>query len=284
MITSLSQIAVITNLTFREAWRRKLAWIALGLGGAFAALFGLGYYFICLETHERAGSPQIANAIIMEASGMYLSAGLYVVNFLIVMLTVLTAVGVISSEIVSGTIHTIAAKPIRRFEILIGKWVGLAVMMSVYTVTMATVLMLLLLLVSGYGTAQPILVIAIMVLEGLAVLSVTLLGSTLFGTLTNGVLVFMLYGVAFIGGWVEQIGVLVKSQTAKDLGILSSLFMPSEALWRFASSLIQAPGSGPSFTALTNVSVPSPAFVLYGIVYVVALLLAAMVAFTRRDI
>ncbi len=283
MINSFRQIGVITNLTFREARRRRLVWIALGLGGAFVLLFALGYYSICQEVYARTDSPVMAIRIITQASAMYLSAGLYVINFLVVMLTVLTAVGIISSEIASGTIHTIAAKPIRRIEILIGKWIGLAVMLIVYIVLMAGALILSLLLISGYQTNNPIPALGVMILEGLAVLSATILGSTLLSTLANGVTIFMLYGVAFVGGWVEQIGAILQSQTAKDLGIASSLLMPSEALWRYAASLLNPRDAGPSFTPFTNVSTPTPAFLIYAVVYIVGLLIASMIAFSRRD-
>ena len=58
---SLHQIGVITRLTFREAQRRKLLWIGLGLGIAFIALFAIGYYFAWKDYTENAqgivGSP-----------------------------------------------------------------------------------------------------------------------------------------------------------------------------------------------------------------------------------
>jgi len=283
MMTSIHQIAVITDLTFREARRRRLVWIALGLGGAFVILFSLGYAAICDEVYAQAGSPTIGKAIIEEASGIYLSAGLYAINFLVIMLTVLTSVGAISSEIASGTIHTLAAKPIRRHEILLGKWIGLAVMLAIYIVLMSSAMMLALLLISGFAAPNPVPAIAILILEGLAVLSVTLLGSAIFSTLANGVVIFMLYGLAFVGGWVEQIGVMLRSQTAKDLGIVSSLLMPSEALWRYAASLLQPGGLGADVTPFSNVSTPTPAFLIYAGIYVVVMLVASMVAFSRRD-
>ena len=37
--------------------------------------------------------------------------------------------------------------------------------------------------------------------------------------MTNGVMLFMLYGVAFIGAWVEQIGSLLQSRAAVRVGI-----------------------------------------------------------------
>ena len=37
-------IWMISRLTLREAWRRRLLWIAAGLGLAFLILFGIGFW------------------------------------------------------------------------------------------------------------------------------------------------------------------------------------------------------------------------------------------------
>ena len=36
-------VLTITNLTFREAWRKKIFWLALVLGVAFLILFAIGF-------------------------------------------------------------------------------------------------------------------------------------------------------------------------------------------------------------------------------------------------
>ncbi|MBN1310559.1 MAG: ABC transporter permease [Anaerolineae bacterium] len=282
MIQSLHQIGVITRLTFREAQRRRLLWIGLGLGGAFVILFALGFYFIYQDTVQHVSESYRSEAM-RQASAMLLTAGMYVINFLIVMITVLTSVGSISSEISSNTIHAIASKPIRRWEIVMGKWLGFATMITIYTVLMSLALMGVVLIIGGYVPPKPLAALLILVLEGLAVLSVTLFGSTLLSTLANGVVVFMLYGVAFIGGWVEQIGVIVNSQVARDLGIASSLLLPGEALWRLAASCLQPPGLMGSITPFAVASQPTQAFVVYSLFYTLGLLLLGMWTLSQRD-
>jgi Cu-processing system permease protein len=277
VIASFHQIGVITRLTFREAQRRRLLWIALGLGGAFVVVFALGFFFIFRD------SLQDLDQVGAQTASVLLTAGLYVINFLVVMITVLTAVGAISSEISSNTIHAIASKPIRRWEIVLGKWLALATMISAYVLLMSLSLMGVVAAISGFVPPQPLNALLILVLEGLAVLSMTILGSTLFSTLANGVIVFMLYGVAFVGGWVEQIGVIVNSQVASDLGIASSLLMPSEALWRLAVSYLQPPGLMGSITPFAVSSQPTPAFVVYSILYTFALLGGGMWVLSHKD-
>jgi ABC-type transport system involved in multi-copper enzyme maturation permease subunit len=252
------------------------------MGLAFVALFSTGFYF-AYEDYSRSSS------LVMRAGSelfvnTFMMAGLYVVNFLVVMVTVLTSVGAVSSEIDSGTIHAIAAKPIRRWEIVLGKWIGLAVMLAIYTTLMASGVMLAVFLITGYVAPNWLGAISILILESLATLSLTLLGSALLSTLANGVVAFMLYGVAFVGGWVEQIGALMESDTAQNLGIASGLLMPSEALWRYAASLMQPRNPlAMGVTPFSIISQPTPAFVIYAIIYTLGLLLLTIWAFSRRD-
>ena len=47
-------------------------------------------------------------------------------------------------------------------------------------------------------------------LQALIILSITIAGGTRLSTLANGVLAFTLYAIAFLGGWVELVIVVVK--------------------------------------------------------------------------
>jgi hypothetical protein len=107
----------------------------------------------------------------------------------------------------------------------------------------------------------------------------------MLSTLANGVLVFGMYGIAFLGGWIEQFGSFVQNQTAINIGIISSLVIPSEALWKRAayemqSPLVQALG----FSPFTSGSVPSLLMVVYAIFYAAMALLLAIRQFHRRDL
>jgi ABC-type transport system involved in multi-copper enzyme maturation permease subunit len=274
---------MLARLTLREAWRRRLLWIAGGMGLVFLTLFGLGFW-AAYRDMTRDLDPQ--GPIVQGFTNSFMLAGLYAVNFLIVMTTVLTTVGSISQEISSNTIHAIAAKPMRRWEVFLGKWLGHALMLAGYVVAMVLGVFLVTFLTAGYTPPHPLEGLGLLLLEGLVLLSVSLLGSTSLSTLANGVLVFMLYGVAFVGAWTEQIGSILDSQTAVDLGILSSLLLPSEALWRRAAHAMQSSltraysGAGPFGTG----SVPSKWFILYAGLYVLVMVALAMRAFARRDL
>ena len=98
----------------------------------------------------------------------------------------------------------------------------------------------------------------------------------------------MLYGLAFIGSWVEQIGSVFESEAAVRVGIVTSLIMPVETIWRRAAHLMQPSVAGLDIdnfmTPFGAISVPSPAMVGYAIAYAIVALLLAMRAFSRRDL
>lgn len=282
-------IFIMAGLTFQEARRKKLAWVALGLGAAFLALFAVGLHFILQEITEsslRSGMTEAALRVeLTQASGLLLIMGLFVINFLIVMMTALTSTGTLSGEITSHTIQTIATKPLPRRNIVVGKWLGHGLMIVLYITFMFSGLTLVTYIMSGYTPPNFWAGLALLILEGLIVLSLAIFGGTFLSTLANGVLVFMLYGLAFIGSWVEQIGAAMESETAVQIGIIASLIMPSETMWRMVSELLQPPLlRGLGFTPFTIFSKPSNAMVIYAIIYMAALLAGALYQFERRDL
>ena len=283
-------ILTITNLTFREAWRKKIFWLALVLGVAFLILFAIGFYFILIEVTQNSRSAltrgtAFVNILRNEISGVFLILGLFAINFLIVMMSALTSVDSISGEISSHTIQTIASKPLRRWEIISGKLLGQTIMLIGYVLFMAGGLILEVYLMTGYLPPNILLGLGLMILEGLIVFSITAVGGTYLSTLANGVLVFMLYGMAFAGSWVEQIGAALESETAILVGIIASLIMPTEAIWRLASDLMQ-----PVLIRKTEMSLivlyskPSPAMMVYACIYIVVLVALALRQFSKRDL
>ncbi|MCL5951677.1 MAG: ABC transporter permease [Chloroflexi bacterium] len=281
---------VMARLTFLEAIRRRILLAALVLGIAFLSLYGVGFYVM---RDMRNGALLQTNgpdaALIGTAFNSFLSlAGLYGVNFLAIAMAALLSADTLAGEIGSGTIQAIVTKPIRRAEIVLGKWLGFAGLLALYLALMAGGVMAIAYAGAGYVVPNPLAGVVLIYLETLLVMTVTLAFSSMLPTLATGGVIFGLYGVAFIGGWVEQFGALVRNQAAVDVGIISSLLIPSEALWRRAAfemtpAVAQAFGvvvSGP----FISISIPSPLMVEYGLLYLVVALLIAVRQFSRRDL
>ena len=277
-------IIILARLTFLEAVRRKIALAAFLLGLAFLVLYGVGLYYI--RATIPGGGPA-DNLIREQIFSFLLMAGLYAVNFLSIAMGALLAADTLAGEIGSGVIQTVAARPIRRAEIVLGKWLGFAALLAAYLLFMVGGTMGLIYAQTGYVAPQVPLGLSILYLECLLVMSVTLALSSRISTLATGGAIFGLYGLAFIGGWVEQIGAIFRNPTAVNIGVISSLLLPSEALLRRASFVMTPPlaqtlglGGGP----LVVVSVPSPLMVAYGVVYLLLALGIAIRQFGGRDL
>ena len=277
-------VFVIARLTFREASRRRILLAAALFGLLFLVIYALGLSQIQKEIATQA-RPMPA-LVASQVFNFILMAGLYVVNFLSIVMAVLTSVDTLSGEISSGTIQTLVSKPIRRWEIVLGKWLGFAGMLTLYLVLMAGGVMLVANLTLGYMPPNAFRGLVLMWLNLILLLGVTFLGGTFLSTLANGVLVFGLYGIAFIGGWIEQFGSFLENQTAVDIGVICSLILPVEALWKLAAYEMQSPIAGAlgNFSPFSTQSVPSPLMVGYAILYAMVALAFAVKQFGRRDL
>ncbi len=272
---------IMAGVTFREAARKRVLWMALAAGLAFLALFGTGLHFQMKDFASR----DISLAIRVGARNAMLVAGLYAVDLLTVVMTVLTSVDTLSGEIASGTIHAVATKPIHRWQLLLGKWLGFIAMLAAYIVLMVGGTAAVAHFISGAEVHHLVRGMLLIWMESALLLSVTLLCGTSLSTLTNGVVVLGFHGLAFIGGWIEQAGALTHTPRAVTVGIVASLIMPSETLWRRAVSEMQSPLlSAIAMSPFSNVSVPSVAMVAYAAVYLLAALGLAMYRFGRRDL
>lgn len=88
--------------------------------------------------------------------------------------------------------------------------------------------------------------------------------ATYFSTLTAGVLTLGLHCLAFLGGWIEQLGAITQTHRAVTVGVIASVLMPSEALWRRAAFEMQSPlANAMRISPFSSLSVPSTAMVLY---------------------
>ena len=281
---------VIARLTFQEAFQRRVIWGVAILSLIFVVLYVFGYRlfvddFQSLEAQQGPGASSPISNYEIAASAMVL-LGLYTVNFLAGIMTIFAAVGAISSEIESGTLHAIVPKPIGRWEILLGKYLGFAGMLIVYIVLMVGSVVATSRIVGNYMPPNVIQGTLLIILVSMILLSLTVFGSTLFSTVANGVVVFMLYGMAVTGGLVEQIGTGLNNDTMVNIGIATSILVPSDSMWRLASYVVQ-PSLAISFAGpnpLGTTVPPSSFAVEYAIVYCLALLGTAMLVFRRRDL
>jgi len=88
-----------------------------------------------------------------------------------------------------------------------------------------------------------------------------------------------------MGGWLEQMSGFTQSARLATVGVVTSLIMPSEAIWRRAEFDMQTPlAAALPFSPFATVSIPSTTMIDYAAVYLVVALLMGVYHFQRRDL
>lgn len=275
---------LFARITLREAVRKKMILAVLLLSAIFAGMYAFGYF----KFHESFISRPLtrgSGALGYEAAaGIMVIMGFYVVNFLAGVMAIFGAVGAISAEIETSTFHAVLPKPVRRWEVILGKWLGFAVMLALYVLLMTGAVLLSAWSIGRYLPPNVPGAIMLIVLVSWLLLALTILGSTILSTITNGIVVFMLYGIGLTGGLVEQIGALLNNEVLKTMAIVASLAVPSDIIYKKAAVLMWPPGAPSVPTPFTPAVPPSNAMVLYAVLYGVVAIGGAMLIFRRRDL
>jgi Cu-processing system permease protein len=276
-------VLAIAVLTMRELVHRKLAWVMLVMGALFLGVFGLGIWFI----NRELDSGMVGLVTRTPILAMLTTAGLYVGQFLVLALAVVASVDTLPGEIASGTIQTVASKPVRRSAIVLGKFLGHAVVVALFAAAIASGVVGLVGAVADYRPPQFLLPLGLIVLEGWVVLGLTYALGAITGTLASGLGVFMLYALALVGSWIERIGSLAGNTSAQYLGIAASLAMPTEAVWQRAASELLPPlvrSTIGLISPFTSANPPSDWMLVYAVLYAAVCLLVAVKVFERRDL
>lgn len=279
-------VIILAKSTFREAIRRRILLAGFALGISFLAIYSIGLHFILIQVSRVAlDSAPGQNVVNVESQNTFLMAGLYAITFLSIAMAALLGADTLAGEINSGTIQTIATKPIRRADVVLGKWLGFAILLALYQLLMSGGAVLSMFIQAHYIPDHLLNGLGLIYLEALIVMTITLMCSAFFSALATGGIVFGLYGLAFIGGWIEQIGAVLHNSTAVQIGIITSLIIPSESLWRRAAYEMQTPLAGVlGISPFGASSVPSPLMVVYAVFYLGVTLTFAIRIFQKRDL
>jgi ABC-type transport system involved in multi-copper enzyme maturation permease subunit len=275
---------LIARLTWLETRRRRIALAALILGLLFVAVFATAIYF-GFRLQDSIGD---VNAVERRVAATVLTvAGLYVVNFLVTAVAILLPIDSLSGEIGSGVIQTLASKPVDRAAIVVGKWLAYLAMTAAYLALLGGGVVLSMRWFADYTAPVVLLPMSLMLLGAAVMLSITIAGGVRLSTITNGIVAFGLYGVAFIAGWMEQILSLsfFQSTTARYVGTVVSLLNPADAMWRRAAYEMQ-PVTAVIFQAgpFGVASVPSAAMIAWAAAFVLGVLAFAAWQFRRRPL
>jgi Cu-processing system permease protein len=271
----------IMQLTFLEMRRRRIVLAALVCGAGCLVIFATAIYLL-QNVHHPVHQSLLQARIILQVETL---AGLYAVNLMTVTVAVMLPVDAISGEIVTGVMQTVASKPVRRAQIVLGKWLVYWLMIAAYNIAMVLGVVLAMRLFTGFAQPHVPVAVGLMILQGTVLLSVVIAGGARLTTIANGMIAFGFYSVAVVGGWIEQIGVMMGDSDARYIGTAISLVSPTDALWRRAVYLLQPPVMAQvSMTPFSPASVPSVAMIWWAAAFAVGALALAAIWFEKRSL
>jgi len=194
-----TQVLTIARLTILEASRRKLL-LALGI---------LTVVVIVLTSWGFSRLPTMSGVTPAEvrlASSQLTILVAFMFSGVLALGSTLVAAPSIASDIESGIALAILPRPIRRSQLLMGKWLGLALLVTVYAAGSGLLELLGIWLATGYTPPSPLAALSFVAAEGIVLMTLALLLSTRLAPMTGGVIALVLFFVAWIGGIALAIG------------------------------------------------------------------------------
>jgi len=251
------RVGAIALNTFREAIRNRILYLLL----VFAVTMISFAQILSLLT---VGSEE---KIIKDF-------GLASIDVFGVLTAVFIGIGLVSREIERRTVYTILAKPIHRFEFVLGKFAGLALTLLVNTAVMAAWFFLVLLL---EGMFDPRLGLAILLLffQFLLVTAIAVLFSCLSTPILSSVLTLALYVVGHLLWSLDLLQRRLHSVAATAVCRVLYYVLPNLGNFDIKGEVVHGLAIDPS-----RIAWAAAYLVLYG----TAILATACAAFERKEL
>ncbi|MBA2680200.1 MAG: ABC transporter permease subunit [Ktedonobacteraceae bacterium] len=286
-------LLLITRFTLQEALRRKLFLAMLILGLLLLWLFA----FSLQKSVEglTAAHPATSSINILLLSVALTLPAMWIVFMLSSILTILFTIGMISNEVDAGTLVLIVPKPLRRGEIVVGKWLGHALIVCLYTTLLFLAFAGAIDWQTGYLPDQLWPALGILLLSMLTLLGLTTLGSALFPTAVNGAIALVLFLAAPIMSIVEAVQIDTPSRALQNIATSIDLILPANAFWHTtafyltpseAFLLVQGLSDRSASNPIPFMSPQplAPAMLIWGVLYILILPALAALHFSRRDL
>jgi hypothetical protein len=284
---NVSSILIIARLTLREAFRRKLLWALVGLTVLIVGLTWWGFSRIA-EVSPVTGPVEmlgVSQVLVMLA---------FMFSFVLAMTAVFAASPAIGPEIENGLLLAMLARPIRRSEVLLGRWVGLGVVLVVYALVAGYLELAAVDIATGYLPSQPLMAPLYLAAETLVLLTLALLFSTRIASVAGGAMAVVGYGLAWMAGVLEGVGQAFNSDVLRVAGNLARLILPSDVLWRGCAGALTPGTDVLRGGGVANVdlyrfspfsgSAPSLEWLIWSVVWIVGALALGSWLLRRREV
>jgi ABC-2 type transport system permease protein len=274
----------IAALTIREAARRRLL---LAFVAITAVIVGLSAWGFDRLSHTQSLTSGESNIAVPQALILFM----FMFSFVLALSASAIASPSISSEVESGVLMTIVTRPIRRTEVLLGKWLGLATLLAAYAAGVCVLEFGVVRWASGFVPPNPVLAGVYLFAEGALLLTLALFLSTRVPMLAAGVIGIAVFGAGWLAGVVGSLGTAFNIAALRTVGQLGRFLLPTDGLWHAAIYYLQPPslitqhlaegGRGDPFFAQ---GAPSAAYLLWVACWFGIVLTAGVASFERREL
>jgi len=224
-VSSLDSILIVARLTLREAVRRRLLWTLVGLTVLIVVLTWWGFSRIS-EASPITGPVQelgVSQVTVMLA---------FMFSFVLAMTAVFAGSPAIGPDIESGLLLAVLARPIRRSELMLGRWVGLAAVLVTYALVAGYLELGAVVLATGYSPIDPLMAPLYLAGQSLVLLTLAIVLSTRIASVAGGAMAVVAYGLAWMAGVMGGVGEAFNSDVLRAAGTVARLILPSDVLWR----------------------------------------------------
>lgn len=125
----MTNVLTFAHMTLLEAARRKVLW---ALGGLAVVIIGLSFWGFSRLPAVHAFGGGLSRSDAHLATAQLLAFVLFALSFVGALGMSFVATPTIAGELESGVALSVLARPVRRAEVLMGKWLGLVVLAVVY--------------------------------------------------------------------------------------------------------------------------------------------------------
>jgi Cu-processing system permease protein len=249
-------VAIAVN-TFRETIRDRVLGVIV--------LFALGMIIASLW---------LASISLDQQARMMKDFGLVAVTFFGLVVAVFVAASLVHKEVEKRTVFVLFSKPVGRTEFIWGKFLGLAATMAVVLAGMGSFLFLLTLVVAKQASGWLLVATALIYLQLLVVMAVTVFFSTVSSAILSSVL-----GISvFVAGQLSH-NVLSLSRMGNGVVVKAASWLVYVLIPNLSAVDVKPTVVGEASASWAGVA----AWAGYLVVYIVAVLLAASWVFRRKE-
>ncbi len=286
-MNSAGSILIIARLTLREAIRRRLLWALFGLTVLIAVLTWWGF--------SRIAEASPITGPVQELGISQVTVALaFMFSFVLAMTAVFAGSPAIGPDIENGLLLSVLARPIRRSEVLLGRWLGLAGVLVVYALVAGWLELGAVALATGYAPLDPFIAPVYLAGEALVLLTLAVVFSTRIASVAGGAMAVVAYGLGWMAGVVGGVGEAFGNDTLRNAGTVAKLILPSDVLWRGAAGALTPPedvltAGGVADAALYKFSpfsgaAPGPLWLIWCVIWVVGMLAIGIFLLRRREL